>query len=194
MRKRGSLAVTIGLAAIMTLSLSVSCTKKPVQQEEALTPEVVQPEQKPSGIGETARTLPTTAAVQEESISEAAKEREREKEALAFVNEDIYFEYDRYDLSAKAREILADKAYFLRENPALKIRIEGHCDDRGTNEYNLALGERRANSARQYLMNLGVRSDRISTVSYGEEQPLDPGQNEEAWARNRRGHFVIVSR
>jgi len=72
--------------------------------------------------------------------------------------------------------------------------VEGHCDERGTNEYNLALGERRANAAKRYLLSLGISSDRISSISYGEEKPLDPGHNEEAWAKNRRGHFIILSK
>lgn len=78
-------------------------------------------------------------------------------------------------------------------NPGVKIEIEGHCDERGTNEYNIALGERRANSAMQYLITAGVKVDRISTISYGEKRPVDPRRNEAAWAKNRRTHFRIVS-
>jgi peptidoglycan-associated lipoprotein len=78
--------------------------------------------------------------------------------------------------------------------PRVKIQVEGHCDERGTNEYNLALGERRANAAKKYLVSLGVSTDRISSISYGEEKPLDAGHNEEAWSKNRRGHFVILSK
>jgi peptidoglycan-associated lipoprotein len=110
----------------------------------------------------------------------------------AFEADDIFFNYDAYDLSAEARKILADKAAFLNANPDVKIRIEGNCDERGTTEYNLALGDRRAKAAMDYLVFLGVRADRISTVSYGEDKPLDPGHTEEAWAKNRRDHFVIV--
>ncbi len=76
----------------------------------------------------------------------------------------------------------------------VKIQIEGHCDERGTAEYNLALGERRANSAKKYLVSLGIPADRLSTISYGKEMPLDPGHNEEAWAKNRRAHFIILSK
>jgi peptidoglycan-associated lipoprotein len=88
---------------------------------------------------------------------------------------------------------LAEKASWLLDNPDAAIRIEGHCDERGTNEYNIALGERRANSARKYLINAGVEAHRIFTISYGEEKPLDPGHNETAWAKNRRDHFLILS-
>jgi len=107
---------------------------------------------------------------------------------------DIHFAFDRYDLSPVARENLAENAEFIIKFPEAKIQIEGHCDERGTNEYNLALGERRAMAARNYLISLGVPTNRLSTISYGEELPIDTGHNEEAWAKNRRGHFVILSR
>jgi peptidoglycan-associated lipoprotein len=94
-------------------------------------------------------------------------------------------------LKAPARAILENKAAWLRANGRYKVRIEGHCDERGTNEYNLALGERRANSAFKYLNALGVSADRMSTISYGEERPADPGHNEAAWAKNRRDEFKL---
>jgi peptidoglycan-associated lipoprotein len=83
------------------------------------------------------------------------------------------------------------KAEWLRENPARTVTIEGHCDDRGTNEYNLALGDRRAESAKTFLVDLGIDATRLITISYGEERPVDPRSNEEAWAKNRRDHFVV---
>ncbi len=107
---------------------------------------------------------------------------------------DIHFDFDRYNIRPGDAEILKENADILKKFPNLKIQIEGHCDERGTNEYNLALGERRANSAKNYLISLGISPDRISTISYGEERPLDPGHNEEAWAKNRRAHFVILSK
>ena len=106
---------------------------------------------------------------------------------------DIYFAFDRYDLSDEARRILTENAKVALAHPNLVIQIEGHCDERGSNEYNLALGERRAVSAKLYLIRLGVKGDRLSTISYGEEMPADPGHTEEAWAKNRRCHFVILS-
>ena len=109
--------------------------------------------------------------------------------------EDIHFEFDRYDLLPQARKILRRNAKFLLAYPGMRIILEGHCDERGTNEYNLALGDRRANSARDYLMLLGVSGGSIvRTVSYGEEFPLDPASNEEAWAKNRRVHFLVVEK
>ncbi len=107
---------------------------------------------------------------------------------------DIHFAFDRYDLSATARERLTRNAEFILKFPEAKIQIEGHCDERGTNEYNLALGVRRATATRNYLVSLGVPTNRLSTISYGEELPVDPRHNEEAWAKNRRAHFVILSR
>ena len=107
---------------------------------------------------------------------------------------DIHFDFDKYDIRPGEAEILKENAALLRKYSAAKIQIEGHCDERGTIEYNLALGERRANSAKKYLISLGISQDRISTISYGKERPLDPGHNEEAWAKNRRGHIIILSK
>lgn len=107
---------------------------------------------------------------------------------------DIRFDFDRYDVRSEDTAILKQNAAVLTTKlPKAKIQIEGHCDERGTVEYNLALGERRASSAKKYLISLGISADRISTISYGEERPLDPGHTEEAWAKNRRAHFVILS-
>jgi len=107
---------------------------------------------------------------------------------------DIYFDYDRYEIRREDEEILKETAAFLKKNPEMKIQIEGHCDERGTAEYNLALGERRANHTKKYLVSLGITSDRISTISYGEEKPLDPSNNEEAWVKNRRAHIIVLSK
>ena len=107
---------------------------------------------------------------------------------------DIYFDFDRYDIGPKEAEILKENATVLQKLPNAKIQIEGHCDERGTNEYNLALGERRANSTKKYLISLGISAGRVSTISYGEERPLDSGHNEEAWSKNRRAHTIILSK
>lgn len=106
----------------------------------------------------------------------------------------IHFDFDKYDIRPGDAEILKDNAAVLKKFSTVKIQIEGHCDERGTIEYNLALGERRASSAKKYLISLGVPEDRISTISYGEERPFDPGHDEEAWAKNRRAHFVVLSK
>jgi peptidoglycan-associated lipoprotein len=107
------------------------------------------------------------------------------------MQEDIYFDFDKSTLTPTAQDNLLQKAEWLRENPDATVTIEGNCDDRGTNEYNLALGDRRAESAKAFLVDLGIDPSRLTTISYGEERPVDPRQNEEAWAKNRRDHFVV---
>lgn len=110
-----------------------------------------------------------------------------------FLEQDVPFSFDSYTLSDEAEAILDRKADWLRSNPGATVQIEGHCDERGTTAYNLALGEHRANAVKRYLTALGIDAARLTTISYGEEVPLDPRRNEEAWARNRRAHFVITS-
>jgi peptidoglycan-associated lipoprotein len=105
---------------------------------------------------------------------------------------DIHFDFDQYEIRPGDVEILNENAALLKKYSDVAIQIEGHCDERGTVEYNLALGERRANSTKNYLVSLGISPDHISTISYGEERPLDPGHNEEAWAKNRRAHMIIL--
>lgn len=107
---------------------------------------------------------------------------------------DVYFDFDEADLRAEAREQLGQNASWLRENPDYVATIEGHCDERGTNEYNLALGERRANAAKSYIVSLGVSEDRLSTISFGEERPVCTDASESCWQRNRRAHFVVRPR
>ena len=108
--------------------------------------------------------------------------------------QDIRFDYDAFDLSPTAREVLQTNADWLRRNPTARVEIEGHCDNRGTVEYNLALGSERARSAYEYLVSLGIVSDRLSTISYGEEAPLCAEDSEACWRQNRRAHFLIISR
>ncbi len=106
-----------------------------------------------------------------------------------FINADIFFEFDSSTISTEAEAILRAKAEWMQRNPSLAIVIEGHCDNRGTTEYNLALGERRAEGVKRFLIDLGVSETRIRTISYGEERPLDRGDGEAAWSKNRRAHF-----
>ena len=107
-----------------------------------------------------------------------------------FVNEDVHFAYDSSALDSEAQAVLKSKAEFMRTNSG-NVTIEGHCDERGTSEYNMALGERRAQSAKKFLMNLGIAGSRMNTVSYGKERPLVMGSDESAWAKNRRAHFEL---
>jgi len=117
--------------------------------------------------------------------------REAEVKAIPEL-EDIHFDFDKSDIRADAKDILQKNGEWLQKNPDVKIQIEGHCDERGTAEYNLALGDRRAMSTKKYLISLGVSAERIYTISYGEELPIDPGHNEDSWAKNRRGHFLVI--
>jgi peptidoglycan-associated lipoprotein len=103
----------------------------------------------------------------------------------------VYFEFDKYSLTTQARETLQRNAEWLKQHPEISIQIEGHCDERGTLEYNQVLGENRAVSTKKYLISLGVNPDRIYTISYGETQPADPGHDENAWAKNRRAVFKV---
>jgi peptidoglycan-associated lipoprotein len=104
----------------------------------------------------------------------------------------VHFEYDRFSLSPEARNILSQNAEFLRSNANVNLQIEGHCDSRGSIEYNLTLGERRANTVKSYLVSLGIQESRLSVLSYGEEKPMNAGDNESAHAANRRANFVPV--
>lgn len=112
-------------------------------------------------------------------------------EAEPDVFENILFEFDRYDIRPQDEVVLQGIAGWLDEHDRKRVLIEGHCDERGTNEYNMALGEQRALAARRFLVGLGIESARLSTISFGEERPLSMGSTEEAWSRNRRAHFVV---
>lgn len=106
----------------------------------------------------------------------------------------LYFELDSSDVSADGQKVLQANAAVLKKYPTMQITIEGHCDERGTAEYNLALGERRALAAKNYMVSLGIPADKIKTVSYGKEFPFDAGHDENAWGKNRRAHFVITAK
>ncbi len=118
-------------------------------------------------------------------------EEEEVEEEEPIVLKDVFFEFDKSNIKDKYKEVLRDNAEILLENPDVELLIEGHCDERGTNEYNLALGERRAKSVIEFYMAYGIPKSRLSMVSYGEERPFAKGHNEEAWAKNRRAHMVV---
>lgn len=105
---------------------------------------------------------------------------------------DVHFEFDRYDLDERSRNVLSENASFLKEHPRVKVEIQGHCDERGTNNYNLALGQRRANSTKRFLKTLGIPDTRMHVISYGEEKPFCAESNENCWWRNRRAHFLVA--
>jgi len=125
---------------------------------------------------------------------EAQRLAELQRQAIDKIGADrIYFAFDRSELSDQSRQVLAEKAELLKTHSALSLLIEGHCDERGTNEYNMALGERRARAAYEYLVLMGIASERLTIISYGEEYPAVPGSNEEAWAKNRRDEFKAAA-
>ena len=115
---------------------------------------------------------------------------EEPKEVPMPVLSDVFYAFDKYNLTEESKRMLEENARELKRASDVNIIIEGHCDERGTKAYNLSLGEKRANAAKEYLVALGVPGSRIAVISYGKEKPFDPGHNETAWAKNRRGHFV----
>lgn len=184
-RKWGLLLVIPGLI------LAASCAKKQVKpsEEEMAAAHMKTEQERKEQEARFAQKTAEEERMSEERLREAAKMR-REREM--FENEDIHFEFDKSRLLPEAQEILKRKAAWLMSHSEVSaVTIEGHCDERGSNEYNMALGDRRANAAKAFLVDLGVPADRLSTISYGEERPLDPGHNEEAWAKNRRDHFTL---
>lgn len=177
------------LAALsMVVLVSGGCAKKEVMKsEEAVVPRA-----------EAARTTPLTAesTAPREMIAAAdpsmAQQGDKSSSA-SFGFGTVYFDFDKSNLRQDAREVLSRNAeILLKSKPAAKIQIEGHCDERGSAEYNLALGERRAKSALQYLVTLGVKPERLSIISYGKEKPAVQGSDESAWAKNRRAEFIVA--
>lgn len=116
-----------------------------------------------------------------------------QEDLVVNVGDRVFFDFDKFDLKADARATLEKQAAWLKKYPSASVTLEGHCDERGTREYNLALGERRANSAKDYLVGLGVNPARVKTISYGKERPAALGHNEAAWAQNRRSVTVVTS-
>lgn len=153
---------------------------KPVEQKHVAT----QPAQKPA--------IPAEQPKQQAASSQEAAKSSDAESSLQSALEKVYFNFDSADLSEQARAALTQDAGLLQKQSAAKIRIEGNCDERGSAEYNLALGERRAVSAKKYLVTLGIAEGRLSTISYGKERPAVQGHDEAAWAKNRRDEFVVI--
>ena len=213
---RKSLSVMILILCCLALILA-GCPKKTVMKEEpsvtkadeaaAVAAAIAERERVAKQEAEQRALRETELKVREEAAKKLEAEKEFEKSLVAKkypgiegevleskLLKDITFDFDKYDIRPQESSILKGNAALLAKYPNMKIQIEGHCDERGTIEYNLALGERRANSCKNYLISLGISKDRISTISYGKERPMDPGHTEEAWTKNRRAHTVIVSK
>jgi peptidoglycan-associated lipoprotein len=195
MRSRWALSGLLVLVTVVALSAG-ACHKKvpPVARPippPPPAPTAVAPAKPPTPaepVREPAVVPP--APITEDRVSAATLDEINRNSPL----KPIFFDYDRSDISTESQRILDANAEVLKRNSTWVITIEGHCDERGTAEYNLALGERRATSARTYLVSLGIPGDRIRTVSYGKEFPFDPAHTDEAWAKNRRGHFVVTQK
>lgn len=189
----------LAITLVTLIIFSVSCSPKKI----AKSPESSQIE----SIGDIKKTEPkeilqikdnAKEGTQRETISEMELAKIQPSDTMSVEKKlplkvnDIYFDFDQYDIRDDAKPILKEVASILLKNNKIKVIIEGHCDERGTNEYNLALGEKRASSVKQYLIAMGIPSNRVSTVSYGEERPVCSDQTEECWAKNRRAHFVFI--
>ncbi len=191
--KKGRWIMGLFIIAVGVMLISCSCAKKKVTPPEAaVTPAA------PSEVKPTTPKIEEKPAVKMEELEAKKKEEEAKKrleqEIEEFEKTMIHFDFDKAELRPEAREILKKKAEWLLKHPEFNVRIEGYCDERGTEEYNLALGQRRADAAKRYLIKLGVSPERITTVSYGEENPIDPRHCEEAWAKNRRDEFKLIRR
>lgn len=191
---RRKLLIVLALFFVIPgLLFTVSCAKKVVKEDETAVKKQAEDDSRIKA--REAEDLKKAEMERQRKLEEQRLAEEAKQKIMAaknkFLNEDIYFDYDKSNLRSEAQEVLKSKAGWLRDNPDVNVTIEGHCDERGTNAYNLALGDRRANSAKSYLIDLGISGSRLTTISYGEERPLVPGHNEEAWAKNRRAHFAI---
>jgi peptidoglycan-associated lipoprotein len=177
------------LIALLIAGLASACKTQPTAEAPVTTPPAF--ESAPAA----AERVDETAGFKE-AVPQAETMRESDLSAEKLnaqgIVKRIHFDFDKYDLRPDAVRTLGDNAGRIREHSQFRVRIEGHCDERGTVEYNLALGEKRARAARDYLVSLGVPSRRFTIISYGKERPLDPGHNEDAWALNRRAEFIFL--
>ena len=163
--------------------LASGCAKKPVAEQPAEPTQVEVTQEQPAAV--------TEQAVTDTSAYDAAAAARAAERAAAKGLERIHFDFDQYVLTDSAKSTLVSNAGLLRAAPAIKVLIEGHCDERGSDEYNLALGDKRALATKDYLVTLGVAADRMSIISYGEEMPIDSAHTKEAWAKNRRANFKV---
>jgi peptidoglycan-associated lipoprotein len=183
---RRTTVIALGLAAAGALALSAGCRKKPPTTTESARPPAETPAPE-------TRVAPPPAAQPPAVESNVLSEDLRELNQKGYLK-DAYFDYDKADLRDDARSALAADAEWLKKYRSIQFLIEGHCDERGTSEYNLALGDRRANAAREYLASLGIDGSRIRTVSYGKERPFCTQSTESCWQENRRAHFLITAK
>lgn len=167
------------------LFMTVSCAKKTMVTEPTTIEDQAAADAKAKAEAEALKQKEIEEQMLKEKMAKAAAAKSR------FVNQNIHFEFDSAELSSMAKMLIREKADWLKANPGVKVTIEGHCDERGTTVYNLALGERRAIAVQNYLVDLGISAGRLNKVSYGEEKPLDMAKTEDAYRKNRRAQFVL---
>lgn len=173
--KSWGIAYGLIIVFVLTLSFTGCAPKKAADQSSEVT--------QPQAATGTAPTETPGQAPGESPASAGAPQAGFDKK--------IYFDFDQYELKPESTEALSDLVTYLKANPGLNVQISGNCDERGTNDYNIALGDKRAKAAQEYCITQGVDPQKISTISYGEEKPADPGHGEEAWAKNRRDDFIF---
>jgi peptidoglycan-associated lipoprotein len=205
MKKSLAILGIIGLILCFSFMVMTGCAKKSAVKDQGVSAEekaaadsaAQQAKAKAEADAKARADQEARLAAEQKAKEEAAAKVAPQAEAAAVKEEvsfkDVLFDFDKFNLKPESRDILKQLAERLTNNKNSVILIEGNCDERGTTEYNLALGERRAKEAMKYLVELGVEGKRIKTISYGKERPLDPGHTEEAWAKNRRDHFVVTS-
>ena len=184
-----SIRRSVGLLSLLTLvAFGAACAKKPAATAPQAQPTPA-PTAAPTTVAPTEEFKPTKPEGTVEALPADVAEINRRHYL-----EDVFFDFDKAEIREDQRSTLAKDADWLKRYPTVRFRIEGHCDERGTREYNLALGERRASAAKEYLVSIGIDGSRTETVSYGKERPFDPGHDEAAWAKNRRAHFLVTAR
>ena len=184
-----NLLLVILVAGLMA---TMSCAKKtPVSESVEVTPVISDEEASAAEALEARQAAEREKAIRETELAQQRRERAAAVAKHQFENENVYFAFDSWKLSAVAKSLLKSKADYLSDNHYISIIIEGHCDERGTTEYNLALGESRARAVKSFLTDLGIAANRMTTISYGEEKPLDRANKEDAYAVNRRAQIVI---
>ncbi len=188
---RSATRCLVVVTLILAAGLVGGCSSGP-RATTAAAPTAV-PTPTPTPVPEQVVPEPRTEPVPSVEVAEELPEDLQELNRRGYLK-DVFFDTDSYAIRPDARDVLAADAAWLKRYPSVRILIEGHCDERNTREYNLALGERRASAVRDYLVALGIDPGRIQTISYGEERPFALGHTEEAWRLNRRAHFVIIGR
>ena len=193
MRRTFLLLLIVAIVSVFALSVGGCAKKKTAADDEMATTEERAPQPGDPGYE---KIYEESMAGKQESLDTQAAPMEKENDFLEGRTSSallpVYFDFDKSNIREDQRARIEKNADYLKQNKAYRVRVEGNCDERGTNEYNMALGERRSINAKRYMVNLGVHKDRIHTISYGEEKPLLHGHDELSWAQNRRDDFVLV--